>query len=68
MTDDIEQEENEKKRQLKKNKREKGKIRKKEFEIKKQEEEAKQRFLNLTDEQKVKDNFHNTNKTLSFCH
>ncbi|KAK2586340.1 hypothetical protein KPH14_010632 [Odynerus spinipes] len=52
LTDEIEQEEMEKKKQQRKVKREKEKIKKREFELKKQEEEAKQRFLNLDDKEK----------------
>lgn len=53
LTDEIEQEESEKKRQQRKVKREKEKVKRKEFELKKQEEDAKQRFLNLSDREKV---------------
>lgn len=52
LTDEIEQEEAERKRQYRKHKREKEKLKKKEFELKKQEEDAKQRFLNLSDREK----------------
>ncbi|XP_029036639.2 ankyrin repeat and zinc finger domain-containing protein 1-like [Osmia bicornis bicornis] len=52
LTDEIEQEESEKKRQYRKLKREKEKLKKKEFDLKKQEEDAKQRFLNLNDREK----------------
>lgn len=52
LTDEIEQEELEKKRQQRKLKREKDKVKKKEFELKKQEEDAKQRFLDLSDREK----------------
>ncbi|XP_017890086.1 ankyrin repeat and zinc finger domain-containing protein 1-like [Ceratina calcarata] len=52
LTDEIEQEELEKKRQQRKIKREKDKVKKKEFELKRQEEDAKQRFLDLSDREK----------------
>ncbi|XP_076666695.1 tRNA endonuclease ANKZF1 [Andrena cerasifolii] len=52
LTDEIEQEELEKKRQHRKMKREKVKVKRKEFELKKQEEDAKQRFLSLSDREK----------------
>ncbi|XP_017788648.1 PREDICTED: protein vms-1-like [Habropoda laboriosa] len=52
LTDEIEQEELEKKRQQRKVKREKDKVKRKEFELKKQEEDAKQIFLNLSDREK----------------
>lgn len=52
LTDEIEQEELEKKRQQRKVKREKEKVKRKEFELKKQEEGAKQRFLSLSDREK----------------
>ncbi|CAD1469810.1 unnamed protein product, partial [Heterotrigona itama] len=52
LTDEIEQEELEKKKQQKKIKREKDKVKKKEFELKKREEDAKQRYLNLSDREK----------------
>ncbi|KAL2735278.1 ankyrin repeat and zinc finger domain-containing protein 1-like isoform X1 [Vespula squamosa] len=67
LTDEIEQEEMEKKRQQRKVKREKEKIKKREFEIKKQEEEAKQRFLNLNDKEKralVAENVSKENRTI----
>lgn len=53
LTDEIEQEELEKKRQTRKVKREKDKVKRKEFELKKQEENTKQRFLHLSDREKV---------------
>lgn len=53
LTDEIEQEESEKKRQQRKIKREKDKLKRKEFELKKQEEDAKQRYLCLSDREKV---------------
>ncbi|XP_076235610.1 tRNA endonuclease ANKZF1 [Calliopsis andreniformis] len=52
LTDEIEQEESQKRKQQRKVKREKDKVKKKEFELKKQEEDAKQRFLNLSDREK----------------
>lgn len=52
LTEEMEQEKLEKKKQQKKVKREKEKIKKKEFEIKKQEGEARQQFLNLSDREK----------------
>ncbi|EZA52420.1 hypothetical protein DMN91_012080 [Ooceraea biroi] len=52
LSDEIEQAEAEKKRQLRKLKRFKEKERRKEFELKKQEENEKQRFLNLPDKEK----------------
>ncbi|KAG7204038.1 hypothetical protein KM043_001897 [Ampulex compressa] len=52
LTDEIEHEELEKKRQQRKLKREKEKAKRKEFELKKQEEDAKQRFLSLSDREK----------------
>ncbi|XP_054010497.1 ankyrin repeat and zinc finger domain-containing protein 1-like [Hylaeus anthracinus] len=52
LTDEIEQEELERKRQQKKMKREKEKVKRKEFERKKQEEDSKQRFLSLSDREK----------------
>nr|XP_050852138.1 ankyrin repeat and zinc finger domain-containing protein 1-like isoform X1 [Vespula vulgaris] len=67
LTDEIEQEEMEKKRQQRKVKREKEKIKKREFEVKKQEEEAKQRFLNLNDKEKralVAENVSKENRTV----
>lgn len=53
LNDEIEQEQMEKKRQLRKIKRLKEKVKRKEFELKKQEEDEKQRFLNLSDREKV---------------
>lgn len=53
LTDEIEHEESEKKRQQRKIKREKDKLKRKEFELKKQEEDAKQRYLCLSDREKV---------------
>lgn len=53
LTDEIEQEELEKKRQQRKIKREKDKLKRKEFELKKQEEDTKQRYLSLSDREKV---------------
>ncbi|XP_076638178.1 tRNA endonuclease ANKZF1 isoform X2 [Colletes latitarsis] len=52
LTDEIEQEELEKKKQQRKIKREKEKVKRKEFELKKQEEDAKQKFLSLSDREK----------------
>lgn len=52
LTDEIEHEESEKKRQQRKIKREKDKLKRKEFELKKQEEDAKQRYLCLSDREK----------------
>lgn len=53
LSDEIEQAEVEKKRQQRKLKRFKEKVKRKEFESKKQEESEKQRFLNLSDGEKV---------------
>ncbi|XP_076283535.1 tRNA endonuclease ANKZF1 [Lasioglossum baleicum] len=52
LTDEIEQEELERKRQQRKVKREKERAKRKEFELKKQEEDTKQRFLSLSDREK----------------
>ncbi|XP_043520849.1 ankyrin repeat and zinc finger domain-containing protein 1-like [Frieseomelitta varia] len=52
LTDEIEQEELEKKKQQRKVKREKDRVKRKEFELKKREEDAKQRYLNLSDREK----------------
>ncbi|OAD54422.1 Ankyrin repeat and zinc finger domain-containing protein 1 [Eufriesea mexicana] len=52
LTDEIEQEELEKRKQQRKVKREKDKLKRKEFELKKQEEDAKQRYLSLSDKEK----------------
>ncbi|XP_032667918.1 ankyrin repeat and zinc finger domain-containing protein 1-like [Odontomachus brunneus] len=52
LSDEIEQEQMEKKRQQRKIKRLKEKVKRKEFELKKQEEDEKQRFLNLSDREK----------------
>ncbi|XP_033359843.1 ankyrin repeat and zinc finger domain-containing protein 1-like isoform X1 [Bombus vosnesenskii] len=52
LTDEIEQEELEKKRQQRKIKREKDKLKRKEFELKKQEEDTKQKYLSLSDREK----------------
>ncbi|XP_078034517.1 tRNA endonuclease ANKZF1 [Augochlora pura] len=52
LTDEIEQEELERKRHQRKVKREKERAKRKEFELKKQEEDTKQRFLNLSDREK----------------
>lgn len=53
LSDEIEQAETEKKKQQRKLKRFKEKVKRKEFELKKQEENEKQRFLNLSDKEKV---------------
>ncbi|XP_012226347.1 tRNA endonuclease ANKZF1 isoform X2 [Linepithema humile] len=52
LSDEIQQEEAEKKRQQRKLKRFKEKVKRKEFELKKREENEKQRFLNLSDGEK----------------
>ena len=67
LTDEIEHEESEKKRQQRKIKREKDKLKRKEFELKKQEEDAKQRYLCLSDREKVyllKNNYEIYNLTI----
>ncbi|XP_063972704.1 tRNA endonuclease ANKZF1-like [Diachasmimorpha longicaudata] len=52
LTEDIQVEEMNKKRMLRKVKREKERAKKREFEMKKLEENSKQRFLNLSDREK----------------
>ncbi|XP_015111543.1 ankyrin repeat and zinc finger domain-containing protein 1 [Diachasma alloeum] len=52
LTEEIEMEEMNRKRVLRKAKREKERAKKREFEMKKQEENSKQRFLNLSDREK----------------
>ena len=54
LTKEMEQDEQEKKKLQKKAKREREKIKRKEFEIKRKEEESRQRFLSLSDREKVR--------------
>lgn len=56
LTEEIAQQEIERKKQHRKAKRDREKAKKKEFELKKLEEDSKQRFLNLSDREKVKFN------------